>query len=67
MSYDPTARIQRMKELSKHMDERIMMCDDEQDLLALASLMIVTAKSIMVQTIGKEGAREIFSTVYKEI
>jgi hypothetical protein len=67
MAYDPKNRIERMKELMKPIDIQIMMCDDTQDLFALASAMLVTSKQIFVSQIGKKGAREIFERVLKEI
>jgi hypothetical protein len=61
MAYEANKRMDRMKELMKPIDQQIMMCDDKQDLLALASIMAVTAKNIYVQQIGEEGAREVLS------
>ena len=67
MAYDPKHRLERMKELMKPIDSQIMMCDDTQDLFALASAMLVTSKQIFVSQIGKKGAREIFERILKEI
>lgn len=66
MAYDPEERMARMKELMKPIDSQIMMCDDEQDLLALASIMAVTAKNIFVLQLGKDGARELLGKLVKE-
>lgn len=66
MAYDPKERMERMKELMKPIDRQIMMCDDRQDLLALASIMAVTAKNIYVQQIGKEGATEVLLKLIQE-
>lgn len=59
MAYKPEERMARMKELMRPIDQQIMMCDDEQDLLALASIMAATAKGIFVNHLGTEGAREV--------
>lgn len=59
MAYKPEERMNRMKELMKPIDQQIMMCDDQQDLLALASIMAATAKGIFVNQLGVEGAREV--------
>jgi hypothetical protein len=67
MAYNNEERVARMKELMKPIDVQIMMCDDSQDLLALASIMAVSAKNIYLPIIGKEGAREVFKTLLKEI
>jgi hypothetical protein len=66
MAYDPEERVARMKELMKPIDKQIMMCDDKQDLLALASIMSVTAKNILVQHIGEDGARAVLSHLVKD-
>jgi len=63
MGYDPNERIARMKELMKPIDQQIMMCDDRQDLLALASIMATTAKMIFIQQLGREGAREVLTSL----
>lgn len=56
-------RIKRIEELMKPIDQQIMMCDDDKDLLMMASAMIATAKQILIVNIGREGAREIFKEV----
>jgi hypothetical protein len=66
MAYDPSERLGRMKELMKPIESQIMMCDDRQDLLALASIMAVTAKNILVQHIGEDGARAVLSHLVKD-
>jgi hypothetical protein len=66
MAYDPSERMDRMKELMKPIDSQIMLCDDKQDLLALASIMAVTAKNILVQHIGEDGARAVLSHLVKD-
>ena len=66
MAYKPEERVARMKELMKPIDRQIMMCDDVQDLLALASIMAVTAKNIYVQQVGEKIAKEILNTLIKD-
>ena len=66
MAYDPSERMNRMKELMKPIDSQIMLCDDKQDLLALASIMAITAKNILVQHIGEDGARAVLSHLVKD-
>jgi hypothetical protein len=56
-------RIKRIEELMKPIDQQIMMCDDDKDLLMMASAMIATAKQILITNIGRDGAREIFNGV----
>ena len=66
MAYKPEERISRMKELMKPIDQQIMMCDDEQDLLALASIMAATAKGIFVNSLGVAGAREVLKILVEK-
>lgn len=67
MAYAPEERLARMKELMKPIDTQIMMCDDTQDLLALASIMAVTARNIYIMQIGEDGARKVFNHLMKDI
>lgn len=67
MSYDPEDRKAVMLELMKPIDNMIMMCDDEQDLYALGSILLVTSKRIFVNNLGREKAREIFRVAFEEI
>lgn len=60
---DRQQRIKRIEELMRPIDQQIMMCDDDKDLLMMASAMIATAKQILITNIGRDGAREIFNGV----
>ena len=51
---------ERMIELMKPIDQQIMMCDNREDLLMLASAMLVTTKGIFDQELGEAGRREMF-------
>jgi hypothetical protein len=59
--------IARMDELMKPIDRQIMMCDNIEDLLMLASNMMVTAKMIYVQQLGGEGAKLLIQKMVNEI
>lgn len=59
--------IQRMEELMRPIDRQIMMCDNVQDILMLASNMLVTAKGIYVQNLGGAGAKELLQKMVDEI
>lgn len=59
--------IQRMEELMRPIDRQIMMCDNVEDILMLASNMLVTAKSIYVQNLGGAGAKELLQRMVNEI
>jgi hypothetical protein len=67
MAYKPEERIARMKELMKPIDSQIMMCDDVQDLIALASIMIMTSKNIYTQHLGHDATKAIFHKVMEII
>lgn len=59
--------IARMDELMKPIDRQIMMCDNVEDLLMLASNMMITAKMIYVQQLGGEGAKLLIQKMVNEI
>ena len=53
----------RMAELMSPINQQIMMCDDREDLLMMASCMMVTVKDIFDQELGEEGRRQMFSSM----
>jgi hypothetical protein len=67
MAYRPEERLARMKELMKPIDAQIMMCDDAQDLIALASIMITTSKIIYVQQLGVDGTKAILNKIMESL
>ena len=67
MPLDKKAALNRMEELMKPIDRQIMMCDNVDDVLMLASNMLVTAKMIYVQNLGGAGAKELFQKLTDEI
>ena len=50
----------RMSELISPIDEAIMMCDSREEILMLASLMLVRLKDIYDTQIGEEGRKIMF-------
>ena len=50
----------RMKELIKPIDEAVMMCDSREEVLMLASVMMIRLKDIFEAQIGKEGRKTMF-------
>ena len=59
--------IARMEELMRPIDRQIMMCDNVEDVLMLASNMLVTAKMIYVQNLGGAGTKELLQIMVNEI
>jgi hypothetical protein len=59
--------IKRMNELMEPIDRQIMMCDNVEDVLMLASNMMVTAKSIYVQNLGGAGTKQLLQRMVNEI
>lgn len=53
-------RLDRMAELMQPIEQQILMCDNQSDLLMLASAMITSAKHIFILNLGSEVTREIF-------
>jgi hypothetical protein len=58
-------KIKRMQELMEPIDRQIMMCDDSADVLMLASIMMTTARRIMVNHIGEEQTEQVIIDVAK--
>ena len=50
----------RMRELSKPIDEALLMCDDREEILMLASVMMVRLKDMFDSQIGVEGRKKMF-------
>ena len=51
---------QRMHKLMAPVEQQIMMCDDEKDLLMMACAMMQRTREIFDQTLGEEGRRKMF-------
>ena len=67
MAYEPSERRKRMQELMRPIDIQIMMCDDVQDLFALASMMIVTSKNIFKHQLGKDGTIRVLEHIIGDL
>jgi hypothetical protein len=50
----------RMAELGRPIDEAIMLCDSREEILMLASLMMIAVKNLFDIHIGKEGRKTMF-------
>ena len=50
----------RMRELSKPIDEALLMCDDREEVLMLASVMMISIKNMFDSQIGVEGRKKMF-------
>ena len=51
----------RMQELCAPIDKQIMMCDDKDDILMMACLMLSKCKDMFDAQIGVEGRMEIMT------
>lgn len=59
--------LKRSHELMRPIDRQIMMCDNEEDVLILASNMLITAKNIYIQRIGGKFTKELLFNMVSEI
>ena len=50
----------RMRELIKPIDEALLMCDSHEEVLMLASIMIVRLKTMFDSQLGVEGRKTMF-------
>jgi hypothetical protein len=53
----------RMSELVRPLDEAILMCDNREDILMLASILLIRLSSLYDAHIGVEGRKEIFRSL----
>jgi hypothetical protein len=54
----------RMAELVKPVDRQIMMCDDKEEILMMACVMLQRVRQILDSQIGIDGRRQLFDSVY---
>ena len=59
--------INRMEELMRPIDRQIMMCDNVDDVLMLASNMMITARLIYMQQLGRAGAKLLLQEMVNKI
>lgn len=59
--------LRRSNELMEPIDRQIMMCDNVEDVLILASNMLITAKNIYVQRLGGKHAKKLLFGMVSEI
>ncbi len=59
-------KLARMEELMKPIEIQLMMCDDLNDQLMMASCFMVTSRDLFEQHIGAEGTKEMFLAFCKE-
>lgn len=53
----------RMNELMKPVDQQIMMCDDEKEVLMMACIMLQRVSTIFDIQLGVEGRKKMFKTL----
>lgn len=56
---------QRMAELMHPIDQRILMCDDREDLLMLACAMLQRSGEIFDAELGEVGRKQMFQDAMK--
>ena len=53
----------QMNELMKPVDQQIMMCDDEKEVLMMACIMLQRVSTIFDIQLGVEGRKKMFKTL----
>jgi len=51
---------ERMAELMRPVDQQIMMCDNQEDLLMMACAMLQRINEIFEDALGEEGRKKMF-------
>ena len=52
---------ERMQELCQPIDQQIMMCDDDNEIMMLACAMLQSAKDILDSQLGTDGRKKMFN------
>ena len=60
---NPLYRRRRMRDLFRPIERQILLTDDEEDLIMLATLMLTTGKDILIQRVGSEKAKRMILTM----
>jgi len=76
-SYDPTRRltgrerkekrVSLMEDVDEYIQEIVMYCDDEEDLIALGSLLQVISKNILTTVMDKGDWRHVINKFAKDV
>jgi hypothetical protein len=56
----------RMLELMAPIDQQILMCDDDKDMLMIACAMLQRSNEIFEQILGKEGSKKMFKSIKED-
>ena len=56
----------RMLELMAPIDQQILMCDDNEDMLMMACAMLQRTNEIFEQVLGKPGAEKMFKNIKED-
>ena len=62
-AYDKKKVNDKMNELMKPVDQQIMMCDDEKEVLMMACAMLQRVATIFDIQLGPTGRKEMFKTL----
>jgi len=63
MAINPITK--RMLELSEPIDRQIMLCDDREDILMLACVLLQKVKNMLDNQLGPEGRRSVIADANK--
>ena len=56
----------RMLELMAPIDQQILMCDDDKDMLMIACAMLQRSNEIFEQILGKDGSKKMFKSIKED-
>jgi hypothetical protein len=55
-----------MLELMAPIDQQILMCDDDEDMLMMACAMLQRSNEIFEQILGKDGTKKMFKSIKED-
>ena len=58
---------ERMRELCKPIEQQILMCDSQEDILMMACAMLQHVKTMMDSQIGVEGRKQILKEANNDL
>ena len=56
----------RMMELMAPINQQILMCDDDEDMLMMACAMLQRTSEIFEQVLGKDGTKKMFKSIKED-
>jgi hypothetical protein len=67
MSMLPKEYIEQLKRTMAPLDRQIMLCDNEEEIMMLGTIMLTKAKTILKTQLGKDATADILISLSKKV